>query len=132
MQEEWRPVKGYERRYEVSSLGRVKSLVRIVACGSGFRRVPELIMLLEVHYKGYRRVMLGREHCFVHRIVADAFLDEAHTTDVVNHKNGDKTDNRVENLEWATFKENTQHYHQVLKRPTIPVDYVFDPDDLPF
>lgn len=133
--EEWRPVVGFERSYAVSSLGRVKNIDREVRCARGVRRVRERVLALEAHYRGYSRVMMGGSHYFVHRLVANAFLDPAHTTEVVNHKNGDKSDNRVENLEWNTFSENTQHYHRFLRPelvPKIPVDEPFDPADLPF
>lgn len=110
MKEIWKPVVGYEDSYEVSNLGRVKSIKEtpFSICKSSDR-----IMKLYMHKKGYLKVMLylngKRKHAFVHRLVAEAFIPNPNELSQVNHKDGNKTNNCVHNLEWCTGKENIIH-----------------------
>ena len=102
----WRPVDGLENLYEVSSVGEIRAIRRE---GS-----PGRILRPQVNQKtGYVKVNLchngiciSRE---VHRLVAKAFIPNRSTKPSVNHKNGQRDDNRLSNLEWATAKENTRH-----------------------
>jgi len=102
MKEEWRDIVGYEGLYQVSNLGRVKS----------FRRVKPFILGIRLRC-GYNRVALykdgGVKNITVHRLVAQAFINNKYNKPLINHKNGVKIDNRVKNLEWCTHKENTIH-----------------------
>lgn len=91
----WKPVVGNEA-YMVSNLGRVRAL-------SGRLFVPT------VHRQGYLRVRLNGKALLIHRLVAEAFIPNPSNKRTVNHINADKSDNRVENLEWATQSENNRH-----------------------
>lgn len=109
--EEWRPVVGFEGKYEVSNLGRVKVLARTIAHWCG-RRIPkpERIITLTKHTGGYRFVALngGKKH-YVHRLVMEAFVGPDTIGQDVNHINGDKTDNRLANLEYCNRLHNVRH-----------------------
>lgn len=118
MEEEWRDIPGYEGMYQVSSFGRVKSLARTMPHKThGTWNISERI--LKSFWSGqkdsqYLAVFLhsgrGHQKIFrVHRLVAEAFIPRIEGKDVVNHKNCDRADNSVSNLEWVTPKENAQH-----------------------
>lgn len=101
----WKDVVGYEGLYQVSSFGNVKS----------FRRNKNgVLMKLTTNGVGYKVTALGRASGIVavHRLVAEAFLDNADCKRTVNHIDGNKLNNCVLNLEWATHSENIKHAHQ--------------------
>ena len=112
----WKAVKGYEGFYEVSSIGRIRSVDHYVACGMRYNsKVKRKGHLLKQNAKknGYLTVDLSKHNKIktisVHRIVAVAFLEPVDGKDFVNHKNLNKHDNRAENLEWCTRSENARH-----------------------
>lgn len=111
MNESWRDIDGYEGKYQVSDRGRIKSLSRYRVVNS---LMPERIMISCSHRSGYRVVWLRKpkEHrkFFVHRLVASAFISNPESKPIVNHKDRDKANNRVSNLEWFTLSENSQHW----------------------
>lgn len=111
--EEWRPVKGYEGEYEVSNHGNVRSLDRRVKHGwCGLQTFRGRVLKLNQHSGGYLKVKLrgGKQEDYAHRLVAKAFIgDPPEGMTEVNHKNGIKTDNRVENLEWCSRQGNVDH-----------------------
>lgn len=114
IEEEWRPVTGYEGLYSVSNFGRVKSESIVVTdrLGRSHRIIGQIKIPAENEW-GYLWVTLTkdgmRKHHKVHRLVAQAFLQKDDGKEFVNHKDGNKTNNNVENLEWVTSKENQQH-----------------------
>lgn len=114
MQEVWKAIPGYEAYYEVSSLGRVRSLTRRTTdrIGRPFVRYGK-VLSLNTEAKGYKSIRLCVEthhQVFkVHRLVALAFLPAVEAGLQVNHINGQKDDNRPENLEWVTAMENVHH-----------------------
>lgn len=110
--------------YEVSNLGGVRSLPRKVFISSPvrgryYREFPGVVLKPTVKAQtGYAQVRLGCDRgVLVHRLVALAFCPGYQAGLVVNHKNGIRHDNRVENLEWVTHSENLRHGWRVLKRP---------------
>ena len=123
--EEWKPVVGYEGLYEVSNLGRVKSLPRTVRYkGTNTPAKRKERILIPAHDSdGYLVVGLTldgkRKGYKVHRLVAKAFLANMNDLPQINHKNGLRDDNRVENLEWCSAKDNIRHKYDKLKYSSI-------------
>lgn len=105
--EEWKPVVGYEGLYSVSNLGRVAG-----HCGSRWRNQPR-VMSPGLKQNGYLKVSIGpkyeSENRYIHRLVLQHFGPPAGGKTDVNHIDGNKLNNRIENLEWATRSENMQH-----------------------
>ena len=101
MNEVWRDIEGYEGLYQISDIGRIKSLI------------TGKIRNLQMNKWGYPVIILTKDkkqkQMFVHRLVAKAFIPKIEGKNEVNHINGDKTDNRKENLEWCTKSENIRH-----------------------
>ena len=111
----WKDIPGYERLYQVSNLGNVKSCSKIRKGGryNCVRTYKEKQLKTTKNPYGYIYVQLyGKNHTkkyFIHRLVALAFIPNPENKSSVNHINGIKHDNRVENLEWVTHSENTKH-----------------------
>lgn len=106
-------INGFEN-YQVSNLGNVKVKTKVRFSKNGLAiHVPEKVLKLNIKKSGYTEVTLIsleiRKSFSVHRLVALAFIPNPENKKEVNHINGIKNDNRIENLEWVTSKENTQH-----------------------
>ena len=101
--EHWKPVVGYEEHYEVSDLGRIKSL----------KNGKERILKPKKTHCGYLQVGLckdgHRKYLLVHRLVAEAFIQNPNNLDTVNHKDEVKTNNVASNLEWMSMKDNINY-----------------------
>lgn len=120
IQEEWRPVVGYEGLYEVSDLGRIKSVKKIVPRKGGvspFRTVPEHMMRpSKINKKGDQFDLIvvlykNGAQCShpVSRLVANAFIENPDSLPRVKHINGDKSDNTASNLAWCSHSESLKN-----------------------
>lgn len=102
----WKPVKGYEYYYEISNLGR---LVSLDYRGNGYRQ----LLKTNINKNGYEQVRLNvnkiGKNKKIHRLVAEAFLPNPKNKKCVNHKDSNRFNNVVNNLEWSTHSENTIH-----------------------
>lgn len=130
MTEKWAPIFGFEGEYEISSLGRVRSLDRRVPVKNGYsaKKKGKMLRTWICRNTGYLQVMLSdRKKRNVHRIVAETFVPGRRDGLQVNHKNGDRSDSYFENLEWVTPSENVAHGFRVNGRIT-PTRGVFGKD----
>ena len=121
IEEIWKPIKGYEGYYEVSNMGRVRSVERKVYISGGtaagkYRTVPSIIRKPNIMKGYYCIALIIDNHCKVfriHRLVAEAFISEQPTPEhQINHKDGNKANNCVDNLEWVTPAQNTHHAYE--------------------
>lgn len=137
----WRAIQGYEGYYEVSDAGCVRSVDRIVCDKSGRERRLRGKEMKLTHTKGkdgngYMVVNLRRDGTsyvtFVHILVATAFIPNPHGYPMVNHKDGDKTNNDVRNLEWTTYSYNNVHalYNNLRKPKGNPVIQLTEDGDI--
>lgn len=111
--EEWRPIKNWESLYEVSNLGRIRSLDKYITHWRGDKRLVKGKVLRQFERKRYLNVNLcinyNRLCANVHRLVCEAFHPNTNNLPVINHKDGNSLNNKADNLEWCTISYNTQH-----------------------
>ena len=121
MEEIWKDIEGFEGLYQVSNLGRVRSLDRIVADSrTGYRTLNGRILSLMNSQRGYQRIKLcknGKVIIFsVHRLVAQVFIPNPDNKPEVDHIDTNPSNNRVDNLRWATNLENNRNSLTCKKR----------------
>lgn len=113
--ENWKEVTGYEGMYEVSDLGNVRSVDRFVVHtkSTGFRIQKGAIKKQGKNSDGYSTVVLflknKNKSYLVHRLIGIAFIPNPENKDTINHKDGNKSNNNLNNLEWNSHSENTKH-----------------------
>lgn len=110
----WKDVEGFEGSYQVSNLGRVKNVCRhIRGRNDGIRTIRERIRIQRQSRTGYCMTILSsnnkQKNCTIHRLVALSFVENPNNYTEVNHIDGDKMNNRADNLEWCTRSENNRH-----------------------
>ena len=128
-QEEWRDIQGFEGCYQVSNMGRVRSISRIVRSGKNKQRRTNGRVLTPWKTKhGYLSVALGRrEKQSIHRLVAKAFIPNPNNYPDVNHKDEDKSNNNLSNLEWCNHSYNALYgtcQERLLKHKNTPVEMI--------
>ena len=120
----WKDIKEYEGIYQISNLGRVKSYYKCIRTKYGhFERIKdEKGTFIKGRPKGLNGYMVvdlynkgESKKYYIHRLVASAFIDNPNNFEQVNHKNFNKQDNRVYNLEWVTRAQNRKHWLESLK-----------------
>ena len=117
MKEAWKPIKGYEGYYEVSNLGNVRTITRFIAnSGKNGMWYKSRILKFNMDKDGYYTVALQKEgkvkRCKVHRLVLSNFSN-CNSDLQVNHIDGDKTNNCINNLEWVTSSQNIKHAYEI-------------------
>ena len=111
MKEIWKDIPNYETLYQVSTLGRVKSL------GNRSNHKKEKIMKQRLTHKGYLRLSLCKngiqKQKMVHRLIAETFIPNPNNYEQVNHKDGNKQNNNINNLEWCNNSYNQLHANKL-------------------
>ena len=118
--ERWKDIKDFEGFYKISDYGRVKSLKRIINHNGSYSkhiRIKELIRKIRINKQGYWYLNLAKNGVYktkkIHRLVAEHFIDNPHNYPFINHIDGNKLNNNINNLEWCTPSYNTNHAYKL-------------------
>ena len=114
MKEIWKDIKGYEGYYQISNLGNIRSLFGWNIHKGYFNRLKTMHPTLA--NTGYLVVNLTYKNSKIyqiHRLVAEAFIPNSENKPCINHKDGNKQNNKVDNLEWCTYSENEKHAYSI-------------------
>ncbi len=117
MGELWVPIKGFENLYLISSNGRVKSLPKYVNIFNGFKRkTKEKILKNQICLRGYETIILRKDKIYksfkIHRLVGEYFVDNCNGYNEINHLDGNKLNNKFDNLEWCNRSMNLLHAYK--------------------
>ena len=116
LKEVWKSISGYEQLYEISNLGRVKSLPRLIKARNPFIS-KEYIRKPVLYNNGYLCIRLSKDgfvkNHSLHRLIATEFLNKLDESYEVNHIDGNKLNNSLDNLEWVTKADNQKHAHKL-------------------
>lgn len=120
--EQWKDIPGYEGLYQISTFGRVRSMTRTQMTSTGFTQtIQERIMKSGLNKDGYRQAILSRSGIAttyrICRIVAKVFITEINGKTVVNHINGDRGNDNMNNLEWCTQSYNVKDGYNRGRKP---------------
>ena len=123
MREKFKPLKGFEKQYEVSSFGRIKSLERPWV-------KQDFFLTPSITQNGYAVVSLWDNGRFkpmnyIHRLVAEHFMSNEDNKPCINHKDGNKQNNHLYNLEWCTYSDNMKHAYCIgLRKLKLTIDQI--------
>lgn len=114
MEEIWKDIKGYEGLYQVSNLGNIKSLPKKTNNQYSYK---EIFLKKALDNNGYLKVSLHKNKKqitkVIHKLVAEAFIKNPNNYNVINHIDGNKQNNRIDNLEWCTYSHNNKEAYRL-------------------
>lgn len=118
MKEIWKDIKGYEGLYQISNLGNVKSMDRLISCKNNTTKLCKGTVL-KPHKNNYLFVRLYNnsipETKYIHKLIADAFIPNPNNFPEINHKDENKLNNSIDNLEWCTVSYNNSYGNRTQK-----------------
>jgi len=113
MEEIWKDIKGYEGLYQISNFGNIKSVERIAFRNKTTFKKKEKLLSPFLNRNGYLAIVLWKDGkykmTYIHRLVTLTFIQNVNKLEQVNHKDGNKLNNRVDNLEWCSRSDNIKH-----------------------